>query len=367
MKRLAWMSASVLAGSITIAAGCSDSGGAAGDGDTGDGDVGDGDAAGDGDTGDGDGDTSDGDGDTGDGDGNVGDGDGDAVATGDPLYGAFVVLLTAANESTGNDAFASFQGNVRTATLVESIEWDFVREEGECQLLVPVFPFCDPACESGMVCVAGDMCIPEAQPVNIGPVNVSGLMTEEGASEFSISPVGSKSNYLPPASITLAYPPAEDGAAVTLSGEIEGAPLTIETSGIAPLSIDMEEVPIGGDEDAIVTWGAPGSDSQSEMELLVDISYHGGVKGKVICNTADDGEHAIPASILNDLIDLGVAGFPTITFHRVARGASSAPHEIEFRVEQNVQIPVAIDGLVSCTFPEDCPEGETCQVDRSCR
>jgi hypothetical protein len=218
-----------------------------------------------------------------------------------------------------------------------------------------------------MVCVAGDMCIPEAQPVNIGPVNVSGLMTEEGTSEFSISPLGSKSNYLPPASITLVYPPAEDGAAVTLSGEVEGSPLTIETSGISPLSIDLEEVPIGGDEDVVVTWNAPGSNSKSEMELLIDISHHGGVKGKVICNTADDGEHTIPAAILNDLIDLGVAGFPTITFHRMARGVSAAPHEIAFRVEQNVQIPVAIDGLVSCTFPEDCPEGESCQVDRSCR
>ena len=165
---------------------------------------------------------------------------------------------------------------------------------------------------------------------------------------------------------SLSYPPAEDGALVTLTGEINGSPLSIQTSGISPISVDTADLPIGGEDDVVVLWSAPGGDSQSEMELLVDISHHGGVKGKVICTTADDGEHTIPASIIDDLIDLGVAGFPTLTYHRVARGTSAAPHEIEFRVEQNVQISVAIDGLVSCTFDEDCPDGEVCQVDRSC-
>src|SRR5690606_16424968 len=105
---------------------------------------------------------------------------------------------------------------------------------------------------------------------------------------------------------------------------------------------------------------------ESEMEIIVEISHHGGVKGEVRCVTEDDGEHTIPASILDDLIDLGVAGFPTITFRRFARGVSGEPHEIDFRVEQSVQIPVTIDGLVSCSADDDCPDGQTCQVNRSC-
>lgn len=349
MKRTLWMGAGVLVGLTTIALGCSDSGDSDSENNS---------------EGDGDGDTGDGDGD-GDGDAGDGDGDGDNVS-GDPLYGAFTVLLTAENESTGNEAYASFQGNVRTAEIAESIEWEFVREEGECELLVPAFPFCDPVCASGTVCVAGDMCVSEAQPVNIGPITVSGLLTQAGATELTVAPIGSKSNYLLGASDSLEYPPAEDGAPVALTGEINGLPLSITTSGISPISVDTADLPIGGEEDVVVTWAEPESGSQSEMELLVDISHHGGVKGKVLCTTADDGEHTIPASILNDLIDLGVAGFPTLTYHRVARGVSAAPHEIEFRVEQNVQISVAIDGLVSCTFDEDCPDGEVCQVDRSC-
>lgn len=357
MKELAWMSAGVFAGLTAIAAGCSDSGSGdpAGDGD---GDTGDGD------TGDGDGDTGDGDGDTGDGDGDAGDGDGDA--SGDPLYGAFIVTLTAENESTNNPAFTSFQGNVRTAKLVESIEWEFVREEGECELLIPAFPFCDPACASGTVCVAGDVCVPEAQPVNIGPVNITGLVTEAGASELTVSPIGAKSNYLLGSSASLAYPPADEGAPVTLSAEVNGSPLSISTSGIAPLSVDLMDLPIGGPDDVEVLWGAPSASSESQMELLVDISHHGGAKGKIVCETADDGEHTIPASLVNDLIDLGVAGFPTLTYRRVARGVSSAPHEIELRIEQSAQISVVIDGLVSCTFDEDCPDEQVCQVDRSC-
>lgn len=353
MKRTLWMGAGVFVGLTALALGCSDS--ADSDTNTGDGD---------GDTGDGD--SGDGDNGNGDGDGDTGDGDGDNVVSGDPLYGAFIVLLTAENESTGNEAHASFQGNVRTAEIVGSIEWEFVRDEGECELLVPAFPFCDPECDSGMVCVAGDMCVPEPEPVNIGEITVSGLLTQAGAAEFTVSPIGAKSNYLPPASAAMEYPPAEDGAPVTLTGEINGSPLSIETSGISPMSVDTEAIPIGGEDDVVVTWEAPESGSQSEMELLVDISHHGGVKGKVVCTTADDGEHTIPASILNDLIDLGVAGFPTLTYRRVARGVSEAPHEIEFRVEQHVQISVTIDGLVSCTVDEDCPENEVCQVDRSC-
>lgn len=241
-----------------------------------------------------------------------------------------------------------------------------MREEGECALFVPVFPFCDPACDGGKVCVAGDECVPEPQPVSIGEVTFTGLDTEEGGEAFSISPIGAKFNYLAPASVSLDYPPAAEGAPITLSATVGGDSIEIQSSGISPLSVAADEVAIQSGSSTTVDWAAAGPEGQSEMEITLEISHHGGRKGEVVCTTADDGQHAIPESIISDLIELGYAGFPTVTFSRIARGISPTPHEISLIVTQNVQIPITIDGLVSCTTNDECPDGQTCQADRSC-
>jgi hypothetical protein len=73
--------------------------------------------------------------------------------------------------------------------------------------------------------------------------------------------------------------------------------------------------------------------------------------------------------MVDRLLELGVAGFPTIILTRVASGSavSGGPENVDFIVQQYVERAVEIDGLVSCNDSKLCPEGQTCQSDLTCK
>lgn len=289
------------------------------------------------------------------------------AGSGEGLHGSFIVTLQAENPETENPAFVSFQGALRDAPPIESVPWEFAQEDGDCQLFVPAIPFCDPACASGTVCVVGDTCAPEPQPASVGPLTIDGFDVAVGESPFSIEPIGSKFNYLLPASVELEYPPAAEGAVVSLDAPGAGtAPLHVESHGISFLEVHGEEVLIAPDTPVELSWEPPGSGAESSMEIVVEISHHGGRKGKIVCDADDSGETTISAELITELINLGYAGFPTVKFSRQAVGTSDPPHQVRFVIVEHVSLPIVIDGLVSCTTDDDCEEGETCQQDRSC-
>ena len=41
------------------------------------------------------------------------------------------------------------------------------------------------------------------------------------------------------------------------------------------------------------------------MEVLLEISHHGGRKGQLVCRTDDNGSLMIPAELVTELINLG--------------------------------------------------------------
>ncbi len=292
---------------------------------------------------------------------------GGSSSSGATLHGSFVITMNAANAETGNEAFTSIQGNLRDGEPNEAIAWEFVRSDGDCELFVPVFPFCDPACASGETCVVGDTCRADPAPLSAGAVTFEGLDTAEGGVSFSISPIGGKQNYLLPASVEVAYPPAAEGSPIALTSEGgEFGPLHIESAGISPLEVLADEVPIGLDQEIPLEWTPPGADAKSRMGINLEISHHGGRKGQIVCDTADTGSYTISAPLVTELIQLGYAGFPTIKFSRKVTGTSDAPHQVELTVVQHVALPIVIDGLISCSTDDDCSDGETCQPDRSC-
>ena len=61
-------------------------------------------------------------------------------------------------------------------------------------------------------------------------------------------------------------------------------------------------------------WKVPNNSGHSKVSVYIDISHHGGVKGVIRCETSDDGEMDVPASLLKKLKALGVFGFPKIVF-----------------------------------------------------
>jgi hypothetical protein len=337
-------------------------GGAAGDGD-GDGDAQattDGGLASDGDA-------------AGDGDGQrTGDGDGDAQATtmpGDPalLIGTFTVELIEEDAATGAPPLASMVGFVRDAPVIASMLWDFEQEAGDCVLEVPRFPFCDPDCGAGQSCVEDDLCIDEPVGVDVGTVTVSGLSTNEGGADFELMRIGA--SYQPSRSLDIRYPPADEGAEVRIAaagGDV--APFEITTRGIAPLDVDAgESVPAEREMPLSLSWQPPGANASSTARAVVDVSHHGGSRGRIVCELDDAGALEIDAALVTALLDLGTAGFPTVKLTRRAVGSTVIEHgRVELSVEQSIELPLSIPGLVSCTDSAECPDGQSCQSTRKC-
>ena len=110
--------------------------------------------------------------------------------------------------------------------------------------------------------------------------------------------------------------------AVPLSGVAPGsAPFQIEGKSIAPLELSGPEViALDGAEPLTLKWQPPSDRRASRIQVKVDISHHGGLKGVIECDVEDDGEALIEASLIDQLIALGTAGFPTINVNRVATG-----------------------------------------------
>lgn len=76
----------------------------------------------------------------------------------------------------------------------------------------------------------------------------------------------------------------------------------------------------------------------------------------------------IEAAILTELVNLGVAGFPAIAVTRKAVGSTTiSPGRVELVVSSEVERAVEIPGLTSCTDDMQCPNGQTCQSDLTCK
>jgi hypothetical protein len=170
----------------------------------------------------------------------------------------------------------------------------------------------------------------------------------------------------------LAYPPFAAGDAVMLSAEGgELLPFELSAQAIAPLELlSPSPLPFDPDAQTLVRWTPPASGDGSRIIVTADISHHGGRKGELMCETDDDGELEIPATLVQGLIDLGVAGFPTIVVTRESTNEPAAETPgIELRIFSEVGRELEIPGVTSCDEPgqqDVCPEGQTCQVNKLC-
>jgi hypothetical protein len=330
-RRLALLGAMTIAAALGLGCGSSDGGGAGGSGGTGGGGTG----------------------------GSV-----DAGNTADVALGAFVVTLKAASTANGEPvpAFSIVSGSVYDGASPEMTIWKLEEEANGCKLLIPKQPTCLPTCVGGLACVEGGKCVAYPTKLDVGLVHVKGL----GSSEFDMELIGG--SYSAPGSVTLPYPPAAEGAVVQMSapGGTLGA-IALSTKAIAPLVVPAGNLhPVSGQPLAL-TWTAPGQADVARIEIKVDLSHHGGIKGKIECNVADTGSLQIPASQITKLLGLGISGYPTVLIDRVSTGSTSTPRgQVQLKMSSAVEHELQIDGLTSCTKDEECPTGKTCAVDLKC-
>lgn len=294
-----------------------------------------------------------------------------SVESPDVVVGSFLVQLVApvlaGAEVEPRDGYTQVVGKVYDGPTPSQIVWEEAASAGACVLLVPRVPFCETPCGGSAICVEDNTCEPRPSAVSVGTVTMTGLRDASGPVAVTMDPIA---NNYQPVGVTLAYPAFDEGDDLKLTAA--GAPdvpgFTITSHGIAPLELLSESFAIVAGAGMGVSWTPAAEAGQSSVDVLLDISHHGGSKGKIECETEDSGALSIDASLLGALTDLGVAGFPTIVVTRRAIGeAATATGRVQLAVSSRVEVAVAIDGLVSCFDDSDCSEGQTCQTDLVCR
>jgi hypothetical protein len=284
-----------------------------------------------------------------------------------------LVAPVAASETVSATAgYTALLGKVFDGPATETTVWTKKDEAEGCTLLIPEVPFCETPCGSGNVCVADDKCQKSPSPIGLGTLSVKGVKLDTGSAAFTTDTTKDvKYAYQTPVGASLAYPAFAEGDALefSLSGESGIAAFTLKGKGIATLElVNGESYPLAAGKGLALAWKAAAQATASRILLKLDISHHGGSKGKIECDVDDDGSFTIPAKLVDALTALGVAGFPSVSITRTSiTSALTARGRIDLRLFSYFDRPVEVPGLVSCTGDDtECPTGKKCRDDKTC-
>lgn len=282
-----------------------------------------------------------------------------------PLVGSFRVEL--AEPVAPDPGKTTIVGRVSDGPTPAQIIWEPGTKQGACTIYTPRVPFCSTPCGGSAACVEDDTCQDYPSAGSVGTVTISGLMSEDGRDTLSIDPVAD--TYQVPVGVTLRYPAFEEGGEVCLeaAGDVF-AGFTLGARGIGELALTSEAIALVEGQPVALTWEAAADPDLSTIRVKLDISHHGGSKGKIECEGADTGSLEIAGPLVTELLGLGVAGFPSIIVTRESSGAAAIDEgRVELVLVSSVERSVEIEGLNSCTETTDCPMGQTCQPDLTCK
>lgn len=278
--------------------------------------------------------------------------------------GAFQASLIAPTDIS--QGYTSVLGKVYDGPSPSAVAWKQAAASGDCKLYTPDVPFCDPGCGSTALCVENNVCKDFPKSLSVGKVTVNGMKTKDGKTSFSMDPL--LNSYQPSGGVIVDFPPFAEGATVNLSaaGGSGVEAFTVSAKGISPLQVLGDSLVLADGKSLEVKWTAPGDPSLSKVHAMVDISHHGGTKGKIECEGADDGSLEIAAALVDQLKALGVSGYPKIDVTRKSMGTNPEV-KVDFILESKVTKSLSIPGLISCSGDEECPNGQTCQADMQCK
>jgi hypothetical protein len=297
---------------------------------------------------------------------------GNTGGPGDPslLVGSFqfelVAPTPATDEAPETPGKTTVIGKIYDGPSPSQLVWEDGEKIGACQLRTPRVPFCSTPCGGSAVCVEDDTCEPYPKAGSAGPVTVSGVALEGGGDTFTMEAI--VNNYQPPATAKLLYPGFAEGDTIRLAadGDVFGA-FKVHARGIGPLVLTSAGVELAADTAVTLTWTAAAEPDASTVHVKLDISHHGGTKGMIECDGPDNGAIELAGPLVSQLLDLGVAGFPSIEVARRSVGYTTiAEGRIDLVLTSRVERAVEIAGLISCNDDTACPDGQTCQPDLKC-
>jgi hypothetical protein len=75
----------------------------------------------------------------------------------------------------------------------------------------------------------------------------------------------------------------------------------------------------------------------------------------------------LSADILQQLVDLGLSGFPRVSLTRETLDSEEISGGcVDLSVSSEVKLDITVDGLVSCNSVDDCPDGLACNASLFC-
>ncbi len=259
--------------------------------------------------------------------------------------GGFEVTLT--------DSFTAVSGHVESGVAPASVLEPVASLSG-CRLTRAPDLFCDPACGVGMTCGPGGACVAFPAPRDVGLVRVSGL-----AAPVSMAPTATGKRYF---ATELPHPGFAPGAEITLvaSGADIGG-FRLRGWGVSPLAPAAQEATLARGQDLVVGW-AP-AEGPTRVWLTLQIDEHGLSPGRLVCEVDDSGAVTVPAGLVDQLVDLGVSGYPRATLaRRTADRVDLASGCVDLTVSSEVELGLAVAGHVPCARDEDCPAGRACEL-----
>jgi len=194
-----------------------------------------------------------------------------------------------------------WSGSEAGASRVEAWLWqapvpttqEVTAEEGDCKLLVGALtdPWnCTPECTWGETLCVDGTCVPYPAPVSAGVLTLAGL-----SEPVSLAPLADK-RY--PAVYELPADVFDAGTIVHVTSPGADLPaLDLTARGVAPLEADVPTLVPG--QPLVLTWTVPTQVVPGAHILLqLMTGWHGSPNLTTIwCETADDGELTVPASL----------------------------------------------------------------------
>ncbi len=228
---------------------------------------------------------------------------------------------------------------------------------GDCLLEQRVNPVCLDPCEPDETCDYDGNCIPYPANHSIGTVWVAGL-----SAEVTMEPVGDPGleRY---SFLELEAPAAETGAKVVIQAAGDAQDLdegfTLHGQGIDVLELPEDDIILHIDQDLTLQWPATSTDSMVTINLNID--QHGVSPVRLYCETADTGSYTVPATLISQLMDAGITGYPSLTMvRRTIQRQDLSMGCVEFEVASMVIRTALVEGHIPCHNDSDCPEGMEC-------
>jgi hypothetical protein len=271
------------------------------------------------------------------------------------LHGHFTATLKA--EELGAPPYTKFAGQFFNSVNPDTFQLKVDKEQNGCRLMVPNSVFCDPDCMDG-VCTGNNQCTPYPAPVYVGVAHLTGI----GASEVTIDADAPAYSYQP--SAALPNPPCAEGAAVSVTTD------KFSVTGKCISALDLkgaDPLPVETGKSLPLTWTPPAVAGNTRIKIYLDVAHHGGKKGEIDCDVPDTGSFEIPEPLITRLVGLGLAGFPTIEVTRYSSAVSDKESEVKLEIASFVSRSVET-GVKSCASDSSqCPTGQTCQDDLTCK